>query len=81
MEPDIRDVNWLLIDLCEKQGYSMAVREPARFMRLAADGPGRFAEAMLIAEGLDPKLEKRLLRGVREFVIARFEQWANRGTA
>ena len=41
-----------------------------------------FADAVLLAEGLDPNdpaLDNRLRRGVHEFVAARFERWASRG--
>jgi len=60
MKPDAQDVSGLLIDLCETLGYSMAAREPDRFVRLGAEGTERFAEEVLIAEGLDPAIEKRL---------------------
>ena len=78
VQPDLADVSWLLDDLCSKFGYSLAVREPERFMRLVPNGPDSFADAVLVAEGLDPALETRLRSGVREFVAARFELWASR---
>ena len=60
----------------------MAVRDPDRFIALARQGPHIFADAVLLAEGLDPNdptLEKRLRHGVHEFVAARFESWTSRG--
>ena len=81
MEPSPKDIEWLLEDLCTKLGFSMAVRDPDRFIALAHQGPHIFADAVLLAEGLDPTdptLEKRLRRGVHEFAAARFERWASR---
>src|SRR5687767_760724 len=81
MEPNPKDIEWLLEDLSTKLGFSMAVREPDRFIALAHQGPHIFADAVLLAEGLDPTdptLEKRLRSGVHEFVAARFERWASR---
>ena len=83
MEPNPKDIEWLLEDLCTKLGFSMAGRDPDRFLALAHQGPHSFADAVLLAEGLDPNdptLEKRFRRGVHEFVAARFERWASRGT-
>jgi hypothetical protein len=81
MEPDLKEVSWLLQDLCTQLGYSMATREPERFIELVPQGPDSFADAVLLAEGLDPKLEKRLRRDTRKFVAARFERWAAGGGA
>ena len=79
MNPDPKDIKWLLEDLCTKLGFSMAVRDADRFIALVHQGPDTFADTVLLAEGLDPTLEKRLRRDVREFVAARFERWASRG--
>jgi hypothetical protein len=82
METNPKDIEWLLHDLCTKLGFSMAVRDPDRFIALAHEGPDIFADAVLLAEGLDPNdpgLDKRLRRGVHEFVATRFERWASRG--
>jgi hypothetical protein len=52
------------------------------FISLAHQGPHIFADAVLVAEGLDsndPASEKRLRRGVHELVAARFERRASRG--
>jgi hypothetical protein len=81
METNPKDVEWLLHDLCTKLGFSMAVRDPERFVALAHQGPQVFADAVLLAEGLDPNdpaLDKRLRGGVHEFVAARFEHWTSR---
>ena len=80
MAPDPKDVEWLLHDLCTNLGYSMAVREAERFIALVEQGPDAFADAVLLAEGLDPTLEKDLRRGVRKFVAARFERWNSRAS-
>jgi hypothetical protein len=82
MEPNPKDIEWLLEDLCTKLGFSMAGRDPDRFIALARQGPHVFADAVLLAEGLDPMdptLERRLRRGVHEFVAARFERWTSQG--
>ena len=65
-------VEWLLNDLCEQLGYSMAVREPEKFESLVAEGPESFADAVLVIEGLDPQVEKHLRQTVRSFVAERF---------
>jgi hypothetical protein len=74
MQPSPKDIEWLLEDLCTQFGFSMAGRDPDRFIALAHQGPDVFADAVLLAEGLDPNdlaLDKRLRRGVHEFVVAR----------
>ena len=79
--PNPQEIERLLQDLCTSLGFSMAVRDPDGFIALAHQGPHIFADAVLRAEGLDPNdppLEKRLRRGVHEFVAARFEHWASR---
>jgi hypothetical protein len=76
MEPDPKEVARLLQDLCAHLGYSFAMRQPERFVNLVPKGPDSFADAVLLAEGLDPTLEKRLRRDIRQFVAARFERWA-----
>ena len=81
MKTNPKDIEWLLHDLCVRLGFCMAARDPARFLALAHEGPHTFADAVLLAEGLDPNdpaLDKSLWRGVHEFVAARFEQWAAR---
>jgi hypothetical protein len=52
------------------------VRQAERFIALVPKGPDSFADAVLLAEGLDPTREKRLRRDIRQFVAARFERWA-----
>jgi len=59
VKPDPTEVAWLLHDLCTQLGYSMAARQPERFIELVSKGPDSFADAVLVAEGLDPALEKR----------------------
>jgi hypothetical protein len=76
MQPNPKDVAWLLQDLCTQLGYSLAVQQPERFVALVHKGPESFADAVLLAEGLDPAREKRLHREVLQFVAARFERWA-----
>jgi hypothetical protein len=79
IEPDPKKVASLLEDLCAQHGYSMAVLRPERFIELVPKGPESFADAVLLAEGLDPALEKHQRRHVRQFVAARFERWAAGG--
>ena len=76
MKPDSEHVAWLLEDLCTKLGFNMAVRDVERFIALVPQGSDTFADTVLLAEGLDPRVEKRLRRDVRDFVAARFERWA-----
>ena len=62
---NLTDVHWLLIDLGSKGGYCDASRHPERFVPLVADGPEKFADAVLLAEGLDPlTMDKRQRLGV-----------------
>ena len=70
-------VEWLLNDLCVQMGYSMAARQPEKFESLVAEGAEAFADAVLVAEGLDPQMEKHLRRGVVRFVSERFERWSS----
>jgi hypothetical protein len=79
MEPSPKEVAWLLQDLCTQLGYGLAMLQPERFIELVPKGPDSFADAVLLAEGLDPTLEKRLRRDVRQFVAARFERLAAGG--
>jgi hypothetical protein len=79
IEPDPKQVAWLLQDLCTQLGYSMAMRQPERFIQLVHTGPDSFADAVLLAEGLDPAREKRQRRDIRQFVATRFERWAAGG--
>ena len=76
VKPDPTEVASLLHDLCTQLGYSMAARQPERFIELVSKDPDSFADAVLVAEGLDPALEKRLRRDTRQFVATRFERWA-----
>jgi len=81
METNPKDIKWLLHDLSATLGFSMAVRDPDRFIALAHQGPHVLADAVLLAEGLDPNdptMDKRLRRGVHEFVAARFALWTSR---
>ena len=78
MKPDLKDVEWLLEELCSRCGFSTAIQNPERFVTLVEHGPDVFADAVLRAEGLDPMLDKGLRRGIREFVAARFEVWSSR---
>src|SRR5688572_28088222 len=86
MEPTVKgnltDVHWLLIYLGSKGGYCDASRHPERFVPLVADGPEKFADAVLLAEGLDPlTMDKRLRLSMISFVTERFELWAERERA
>ncbi len=82
MAPDLSsEVGWLLTDLCEKLGFSMAIRDPDRFQELVPLGPDQFADAVLDAEGLNPDHEKQVRRHVRELVAARFARWKETGAA
>jgi len=79
---NLTDVHWLLNDLCSNGGYCDASRNPERFVSLVADGPEKFADAVLVAEGLDPEtMDKRQRRALVSFVTERFELWAERERA
>jgi hypothetical protein len=72
--PNPKQINWLLVDLCEKRGFSMALRDRARFEALVEEGPDLFADAVLAAEGIRLEEEKQMRREIRAFVAARFAQ-------
>ena len=74
-------VSWLLDDLCVKLGCCSAAREQARFEGLVDSGPEVFADAVLVAEGLNPDTDKQSRREVLEFVAARFARWNPAGAA
>jgi hypothetical protein len=78
MTADPTHVASLLEDLCVRYGFSMPVRDVGRFVAAVAQGPDFFAETVLRAEGLEPNLEGRLLREVRDVVAARFHHWSSR---
>jgi hypothetical protein len=52
-----------------------------RFVALVAQGADEFADAVLTAEGLDPKSEKRLRRQVQSLVGRHFTAWHTNGAA
>ena len=77
-----KQVAWLLHDLTVQLGYSMAARNPEQFEGLVALGPGAFANAVLIAEGLDPNFVDKAQRdALHGFVKRRFERWAAESAA
>ena len=75
LSADSTQVYWLLGDLCVQLGHCSAAREQERFEQLVSSGPDAFADAVLIAEGINPEYEKHLRREVRDFVAARFARW------
>lgn len=79
MHPTPKQVSWLLVDLCEKVGFSMAIRDEERFQKVALQGPDAFTDAVLAAEGLTPNEEKQMRRALNVFVSARFAQWDAEG--
>ena len=72
---DSSQVAWLLNDLCVQLGHCSAGREQERFEQLVSLGPDAFADAVLIAEGINPEYEKQLRREAHDFVAARFALW------
>jgi hypothetical protein len=53
-----------------------------RPLPLVAEGPEHFADAVLVAEGLDPQtMDKHQRRSVVSSVTERFELWAGRERA
>lgn len=68
-------VRQLLSELCKEHGLCYASRDPAKFAALVAEGPARFAEEVLLAEGLEPAEHKALIIEVRAHVSFVFDQW------
>jgi hypothetical protein len=74
-------VRHLLEELCTELGFCSAARDPMRFLALVAQGADEFADAVLSAEGLDPKSEKRLASQVQSLVRQHFTAWHTNGAA
>jgi hypothetical protein len=69
----------LLSELCTDLGFSLPLRDPARFEKLLPSGIDAFTDAIFLAEGLDPQMEKQLRRKVRERVANHFAAWPRDG--
>jgi len=65
----------LLSELCTDLGFSLPLRDPARFEKLLPSGIDAFTDAIFLAEGLDPHMEKQLRIKVRERVATHFAGW------
>jgi hypothetical protein len=68
-------VEALLSELCTELGYSMPLREPESFEKLLPLGIDAFTDAVLVKEGLNPEIEKKLRKGVRERVSKHLAAW------
>ena len=74
-------VEYLLSELCVQFGFCDAGRDLIRFEEVARLGPDAFTDQVLLAEGLDPKLEKRMWKEVRRYVSKRFADWDANGAS
>lgn len=63
----------LLTELCTDLGFSLPLRDPGRFQALLPLGIDALTDGVLVAEGLDPQMEKDLRRQVRERVAKQFK--------
>ena len=69
------EVEMLLSELCETQGFCLSAEARERLSAGPPQPPIEFAEAVLRAEGLDPTTtDRQLLRSVAAFVTAWYER-------
>jgi hypothetical protein len=73
-----RDLEWLLEDLCTKQGYCLPSLELQRLRDNPPTDPERFATAVLRAERRDPASDRRQYRDVLVTVERAFRKAADR---
>jgi len=74
-----RDVGYLLDELCTRFGYRNALRDIAQFEGIVQEGLDAFANAVVAAEGIDPR--SSTAGDVRELVAKHFSLWAARDVA
>ena len=73
------DVYSLLSKLCIDLGFCLAPDQIARLQHAPPEDPDRFADAVFLAEGLDPStLDRRLRRQVKSLVAKAYEQAKHR---
>jgi hypothetical protein len=73
--PNQTKVESLLSELCSELGFSLPLRECARFESLLPLGVEAFTDAALVTEGLGPQMEKKLRKQVRDRVEKHFARW------
>jgi hypothetical protein len=82
MSEELSDrVRWLLSELCHDYGLCLAGRHSEGFEALVREGPGRFTEAVFLAEGMEPAEHRALLVEVRAHVTFIFDTWGIAGSA
>jgi len=77
---DAREISWLLEDLCVNQGFCLPRDVQEQLVASPPPTPEAFATAVVLAEGLDPLLEKRLYQSVLDTVQKAFQRTAGRDT-
>lgn len=75
---DMRDVVWLLEDLCVTQGLCLSPVDQERLREAPPATPEAFAAAVVRAEGLDPAMNEELYRRVLATVERAFRRSAER---
>jgi len=71
-EVDSIDVGHLLYELCVNLGYCLPPADQRRLVEAPPSDVDSFTDAVLIAEGLDPELNKQGRRAVRDLVAKHF---------
>jgi len=66
------DVRWLLYELCTKLGYCLPPEAQQRLMEDPPLDPEAFSDAVLLAEGLDPRIHDAV--DVRDMVREHFQR-------
>ncbi|WP_206068065.1 hypothetical protein [Nonomuraea composti] len=68
MEEGVRpdEVQWLLDELCTRKGFCLPTEKRQQLLEQSPfTSVDAFTDAVLIAEGMDPSLHKKLREGVR----------------
>lgn len=68
-------VQILLDELCVKLGFCLAPTVQLRLRSLPVSDVDRFTDAVLEAEGVDPRVNKQLRRTVRDTIEWHMRHW------
>ena len=69
-------IQLLLDELCVKLGFCLALSEQQRLRALPVSDVDKFTDAVLEAEGVDPRVNKQLRRTVRDTIEWHMRRWA-----
>jgi hypothetical protein len=72
MAQTLSDLDWLLRDLCVRQGFCNRLSAADLVRPGTSLDPGSFACAVLRAEGLVPEYEQKYMKAIRAAFVDRF---------